>query len=178
MNLKRQLLLVSLLTLVLPWAGCEFIRETEKALRSSQQQMLSGTALAIAESLEAYPEEFSSPSESQHSPGDQLFGHALEVEPLIDGYFDDWLIDAASLRSLRGTDGTTRFVTGLYGRSLYLYAEVKDKSIVFRSPDPGSSRSYADRVLLVSANPPMSSETLIFSARSAGYDRRLSGNGV
>ena len=75
MNLKRQLLLVSLLTLVLPWAGCEFIRETEKALRSSQQQMLSGTALAIAESLEAYPEEFPSPSDSRHSPGDQLFGH-------------------------------------------------------------------------------------------------------
>jgi len=29
MSLRRQLLLVSLLTLVLPWAGCQFIRETE-----------------------------------------------------------------------------------------------------------------------------------------------------
>ena len=168
MNLKRQLLLVSLLTLVLPWAGCEFIRETEKALRSSQQQMLSGTALAIAESLEAYPEEFPSPSNSRHSPGDQLFGHALQSEPLIDGYFDDWLLDDASLRSLRGTDGTTRFATGLYGRWLYLYAEVKDKSIVFRSPESGDDRAYADRVLLVSANPPMASETLIFSAEAPG----------
>ena len=63
------MLLVSLLTLVLPWAGCEFIRETEKALRSSQQQMLSGTAFAIAESLASYPEEFSSPDVSEHSPG-------------------------------------------------------------------------------------------------------------
>ena len=34
MNLRRQLLLVSLLTLILPWAGCEFIRETESALRT------------------------------------------------------------------------------------------------------------------------------------------------
>ena len=33
-NLRRQLLLVSLLTLMLPWAGCEFIRETEIALRA------------------------------------------------------------------------------------------------------------------------------------------------
>ena len=56
MNLRRQLLLVSPLTLVLPWAGCEFIRETESALRQSQQQMLSGTASAVAESLERYPE--------------------------------------------------------------------------------------------------------------------------
>ena len=97
MNLKRQLLLVSLLTLVLPWAGCEFIRETEKALRSSQQQMLSGTARAIAESLETYPEEFPSPSSGAHTAGDQLYGHELEVEPLIDGYFDDWPVDSRSM---------------------------------------------------------------------------------
>ena len=40
MNLRKQLLLVSLLTLILPWAGCEFIRETESALRQGQQQFL------------------------------------------------------------------------------------------------------------------------------------------
>jgi dedicated sortase system histidine kinase len=168
MNLKRQLLLVSLLTLVLPWAGCEFVRETEKALRSSQQQMLSGTARAVAESLETYPEEFPSPSASRHSAGDQLYGHALEVEPLIDGYFDDWLLDRSSLRSLRGTDGTTFFATGLYGRWLYLYAEVKDASIVFKTAEPGSGDTYADRVLLTSANPPMASEILEFAAEAPG----------
>jgi hypothetical protein len=59
MNLRRQLLLVSLLTLVLPWAGCQFIRETESALREGQQHMLSGTAVAIADSLAQFPDEFS-----------------------------------------------------------------------------------------------------------------------
>ena len=49
MTLRRQLLLVCLLTLVLPWAGCQFIRETESALREGQQQMLAGTAQAIAD---------------------------------------------------------------------------------------------------------------------------------
>ena len=58
MNLKRQLLLVSLLTLVLPWAGYQFIHETESALRVGQQQMLGGTAQAIADSLSQYREEF------------------------------------------------------------------------------------------------------------------------
>ena len=58
MNLRRQLLLVSLLTLMLPWAGCEFIRETESALRQSQQTMLGGLARAVADSLESYPEAF------------------------------------------------------------------------------------------------------------------------
>ena len=51
MNLRKQLLLVSLLTLILPWAGCEFIRETESALRQGQQQFLAGTAQAIADSV-------------------------------------------------------------------------------------------------------------------------------
>ena len=90
MNLRRQLLLVSLLTLVLPWAGCEFIRETESALRQSQQQMLSGTAKAVAESLERYPEEFPAPPDQGGSAGDQLYGHHLDAEPVIDGYFNDW----------------------------------------------------------------------------------------
>ena len=62
-------------------------------------------------------------------------------EPLIDGYFDDWLLDRASLRSLRGTDGTNLFATGLFGRWLYLYAEIRDKNVVFRSPEPGDDRS-------------------------------------
>ncbi len=58
MNLRRQLLLVSLLTLMLPWAGCEFIRETEMALRTGQQQMLAGTARAVANSLLQHHAEF------------------------------------------------------------------------------------------------------------------------
>ena len=66
MTLRRQLLLVSLLTLMLPWAGCEFIRETESALRTSQQTMLSGLARAVADSLAAYPEAF--PAEARKSP--------------------------------------------------------------------------------------------------------------
>ena len=57
MNLRRQILLVSLLTLILPWAGCQFIRETESALREGQQQMLGGTAKAIADSLSQFPYE-------------------------------------------------------------------------------------------------------------------------
>ena len=43
MNLKRQLLLVSVLTLMLPWAGCEFIRETEVALQGASSLGLTGT---------------------------------------------------------------------------------------------------------------------------------------
>jgi dedicated sortase system histidine kinase len=171
MNLKRQLLLVSLLTLVLPWAGCEFIRETETALRTSQQQMLSGTARAVADTLGQYPEEFPPPPGVDHLYSDQLFGHPLEIAPTIDGYVDDWPVAAGSLRTIRGVDGPIRFAIGLHGRWAFLYAEVTDRNVVFATPatvalDDGPE--YADRVVLVSANPPLPSESIVFAAEAPG----------
>ena len=171
MNLRRQLLLVSLLTLVLPWAGCEFIRETESALRQSQQQMLSGTASAVAESLERYPEEFPVGPGGNATPADQLYGHRLDTEPLIDGYLNDWSLPPDSLQQMRGADGPIRFVVGLHGRYLYLYAAVTDNEVVYASPSAiaiDDGPIYADRVVLVSANPPMASDTLMFTAEAPG----------
>jgi len=171
MNLRRQLLLVSLLTLVLPWAGCEFIRETESALRQSQQQMLSGTARAVAESLERYPEEFPVSPGGNPAPADQLYGHRLDTEPFIDGYVNDWSVPPDSLQQIRGADGPVRFVLGLHGRYAYFYASVTDREVVYASPSTiavDDGPAYADRVVLVSANPPMASESLMFSAEAPG----------
>jgi dedicated sortase system histidine kinase len=170
-NLRRQLLLVSLLILVLPWAGCEFIRETESALRQSQQQMLSGTARAVAETLERLSEEFPRKLADSASPADQLYGHRLDSEPLVDGYFNDWGLAPASLRQMRGADGPIRFATGLHGRHLYLYVAVTDNRVVYSGPATTASETgpaHADRVAFVSANPPMASETLTFVAEAPG----------
>ena len=125
MNLRRQLLLVSLLTLVLPWAGCQFVRETESALRVGQQQMLSGTALAIADSLSQFPEDFLARDDGRFSDA-QVYGHPLGNAPLIDGYVDDWSISLESLRNLRGADGVIRYAFGVYGRHVYLYVDVRE----------------------------------------------------
>ena len=130
MNLRRQLLLVSLLTLMLPWAGCEFIRETEIALRAGQQQMLAGTARAVANSLAQYAEEF--PVRDRAFPVDgQVYVHELATPPLVDGYFDDWPLGEASLHAMRGTDGPIRFAVGAYGQAMYIFVEVSDRNIVF-----------------------------------------------
>ena len=133
MNLKQQLLLVSLLTLVLPWAGVQFIRETESALRAGQQQMLAGTARAVADSLAQYAEEFPAPQVGQRLAGDQLYGHELESKPEIDGYLDDWTIGQKSLRTLRGSEGPIRFALGIFDEAVYLYVEVSDRNVVYAS---------------------------------------------
>ena len=171
MNLKRQLLLVSLLTLVLPWAGSQFIRETESALRSGQQQMLAGTARAFADSLAQYEDEFPLVQGGDHVIGDQLYGHRIESRPNIDGYFDDWNLGRDSLRSLRGTDGPIRFAIGLYEQSVYLYVEVADNNVIYAAPgtiaiDDGSR--FADRIGLINRSPPYLNETLVFGAEAPG----------
>ena len=170
MNLKRQLLLVSLLTLMLPWAGCEFIRETESALRTGQQQMLAATARALANSMAQYREEFPLQDDA-FSTADQLYVHMLETRPEIDGYFNDWSLDTASLRSIRGADGPIQVALGSYGQTIYVYVEVSDRNIVYATSksivlEDGSQ--HADRINLISSNPPYLEETIAFTAEAPG----------
>ncbi len=170
MNLQRQLLLVSLLTLILPWAGCEFIRETESALRGSQQQMLAATAGALADTMAQYSAEFPLTDEAVNT-ADQLYIHALAQRPEIDGYFDDWSLDTKSLKSMRGAHGPVQLILGSFGETVYLYVDVPDRNVVYATSrsmilDEGSQ--YADRVSLVSSNPPYLEDTIAFSAEAPG----------
>jgi dedicated sortase system histidine kinase len=171
MNLKRQLLLVSLLTLVLPWAGCQFIRETESALRAGQQQMLAGTARAIAESMAQHEDEFPLPGGSGMAVSNSLYGHRIATQPNIDGYFDDWNLSRESLRPLRSAEGPVRFALGLHDGFLYLYVEVTDAQVVYAAPGAAalnSNSTYADHAALVNRSPPYLDETLVFSAEAPG----------
>ena len=171
MNLKQQLLLVSLLTLVLPWAGVQFIRETESALRAGQQQMLAGTARAVADSLAQYAEEFPPTRAGERLAGDQLYGHELESKPEIDGYFDDWTIERKSLRTLRGSEGLIRFALGIFDEAVYLYVEVSDRTVVYATAATAALESgprYADRISLINTSPPYRDETLTFAAEAPG----------
>ena len=170
MNLRRQLLLVSLLTLMLPWAGCEFIRETEIALREGQEQMLADVARAIAGSMQQYREEFPR-RDKAFGIGDQLYMHRLSSPPAIDGYFDDWTLPPDSLRTIRGADGPVRFAIASYEQATYLYVEVTDRDIIYATPESivvdGASR-FADRVTLVSSSPPYLREAFSFAAEAPG----------
>jgi dedicated sortase system histidine kinase len=171
MNLKRQLLLVSLLTLVLPWAGYRFIHETESALRVNQQQMLAGTAQAIADSLAKYPEEFPRGPRGDETVNDQLYGHPLGNPPEVDGYFHDWGLERASLRELRGVDGPIYFALGVAGESAFLYVEVRDRSIVYAESGsrlPATGPTFFDAVSLINTSPLYLNEEIAFAAEAPG----------
>jgi hypothetical protein len=133
--------------------------------------MLAGTARAIADSLRQYPEEFPVSRDTDHQFGDQLYGHRLETRPEIDGYFDDWSVERASLRTLRGTDGPSRFAIGLYQQSVYLYVEVTDRSVIYATPGTialEDGTRFADRISLISMSPPYLAESIAFAAEAPG----------
>lgn len=179
MNLRRQLLLVSLLTLILPWSGCQFIRETESALREGQQDMLGGTAQAIADSLSQFPADFLAAGTGGPFAENQIYLHPLEVEPFVDGYRDEWTLDAASERSLRGVDGDIRFVLGSFRQYAYLGVDVRDSAIVYASPVTGEERRFSDHVELLSVAATGARETFVFSTEAPGEligRRRVSEN--
>ena len=170
MTLKRQLLLVSLLALMLPWSGCEFIRETESALRNGQQQMLAGTARALANSMAQYAEEYPDPV-LDGQPGEQLFLHTLTKRPQIDGYVDDWLLDSAALKTIGGTDGPIRMAIASHNHMVYIYIDVSDRKVVYATAQTkvlDDGPRYADRVTLVSSSPPYLQERFVFAAEAPG----------
>lgn len=168
MSLRRQLLLVSLLTLVLPWAGCQFIRETESALREGQQRMLGGTAQAIADSLSQFPDEFRAAGAGDGFSPDQAYGHPLEREPLLDGYVDDWTLPDGASRTLRGKDGVIRFAFGTRRQNVYFFAEVRDDAVVYRAPAARERRRYADGIELVTGDAGAVTERFVFEAEAPG----------
>lgn len=148
MNLRSQLLLVSLLMLVLPWAGIQFIRETESALREGQQRMLAGRAQAVADALAQFPGEFLVDGEAAEWRAGQLYAHALPGAPLIDGYFDDWILSEEALVAL-GEDGFARFALGTHRQYVFLYLEVRDDVVVYALPGAADTL-HADEVEVVS----------------------------
>jgi two-component system, OmpR family, sensor histidine kinase ChvG len=151
MNLRRQLLLVSLLTLVLPWAGCQFVRETESALREGQQQMLAGTAQAIADALAQFPDEFDVQRGGAPMAAGEVYGHPLATGPLLDGYLDDWMLGHGALLPLPGSNESAAFALGVYRQSVWLYVDVRDDDVVYSMP-AGADRGPGDAVGLVTAS--------------------------
>jgi len=144
-SIRLQFLIVALSTLVLPWAGCQYARELETALRDSQEKTLLASADTIANALSAQPQHvFRDPEGTQAfaaSRGD-LYVHPLRVQPLLDGYRDDWGV-AANPSPLPTTSGYgARAQAGSTERYLYLYVEVDDTHF---NPQPSNARPERDR---------------------------------
>jgi two-component system sensor histidine kinase ChvG len=150
-SIRSQLLLVALATLVLPWAGCQYARELETALRVAQENALLASADTIARALSAQPARVFPAADDQAFKAAQgdLYVFPLHGEPLLDGYRDDWDIPA-DLTPLASSDRlAARLQAGMTERYLFLYIEVDSAHF---TPQPGNVHPATDRFDRVDLN--------------------------
>jgi two-component system sensor histidine kinase ChvG len=144
-SIRLQLLIVALTTLVLPWAGCQYARELETALRSSQEQSLLAGAATIANALTAQPQRVFHDSDDARAfsagAGD-LYVYPLGTQPLLDGYREDWNISAEPTPLPTATRYRARLQAGSTEHYLYLYLEVDDAHF---DPQPYNVQPDKDR---------------------------------
>ena len=156
MSIRLQLLIVALTTLVLPWAGCQYAKELETALRSSQEQSLLASAGTIANALSAQPQRVfqdAADNEAFSAAAGDLYVYPLRTQPLLDGYREDWDVPADPTLLPTTTGYRARVQAGSTERFLYLYLEVDDAHFDPQPHDVRPDQDHFDRVNLTLEGP-------------------------
>jgi two-component system sensor histidine kinase ChvG len=155
-SIRLQLLIVALTTLVLPWAGCQYARELETALRSSQEQSLLASAGTIANALSAQPQRvFQDATDTKpfSAVAGDLYVYPLVTQPLLDGYREDWDVPAEPTALPTTTGYRTRLQAGATERFLYLFIGVDDTHFDPQPHNGWPDKDRFDRVDLVLEGP-------------------------
>ncbi len=180
MRLSRQLGLVSLLMLALPWAGCQYVREMEQALRLGQQQALLATAQTVASALQASPA-LLPPSQHQEQIN-PLYAFTIDYPLILDGYDSEW-VDIHP-RAFSSGDFNAELRAAVNAHQLFILLDVSLPSSQFHDPTRGPDNG--DRLLLTlgngqqylmaaSAPGKMMARQLSDDQRRASYDPRIEG---
>src|SRR5262245_5067313 len=152
MSLRFKLLLLSLLTLILPWAGWQYADRMDTTLRRGQERALITTAQVLARVVASEPELLYGVQELRENfdpaRGD-LFAPLLPTQPLLDGFPDEWPVPS---RPVPGFDAETRRLRlGVYRRSLHVYFEAIDSAVRYENPvtEDGAPDATADRAIIL-----------------------------
>ncbi|MGI9343885.1 MAG: ATP-binding protein [Gammaproteobacteria bacterium] len=141
MKLRAQLIVVSLLTLFLPWAGCTFVVEMESVLREGQQEALAAVAESVAVLLgERGGVTRTEPAADARSR--PLYFFNTDAIPAVDGYPDaEGGADArlVSFPEFPRTDNPVRgeFLGMLDGSDAYVFIRIADTTIRYHNPAEG-----------------------------------------
>lgn len=145
-------MLVSLLLLALPWAGCQFVREIEGTMRQGQVQSLQATTQAIAAALRDQPTLlYPDPRRSSTLPAKDgsIYARESTAPIIVDGYADGWepRYNTRLRASIDETEFAVQYQAHTRDSRLYLLFQVEDPSVIFHNP--GISReANGDRLIL------------------------------
>lgn len=167
LSLRRQLLLLALIALVLPWAAWQALVQMENLLRQGQQQALEASAEAVARSLALRPALLPPASPS-------LPVHGLDAAPRLDGDVGDWGDIAAPLEEDPELPGV-RFAVGHYNERRLMFIAVEDTT-----PQRGEAHWPSDVAIdavLLELGTSLGPMRLRLAARSDGATRAFAADG-
>lgn len=148
LTIRGKLLLVSLLLLLVPWVGAQYIREMESYLRQRQEQDLLSRAQMVAAVLAGKPDIFKTRSSMVNiGPSSRhIYVRPLHSPIQLDGYEEDWDPYADRLQSSTTKDIfyqvddtpaqsiSFRYQLGTRGKYLYAFFHISDDKLVYRKP--------------------------------------------
>lgn len=167
LSLRRQLLLLALIALVLPWAAWQALVQMENLLRQGQQQALEASGEAVARSLALRPALLPPAAPS-------LPVHALAASPRLDGDVSDWGDIASPLESEAALPGV-RFAVGHYNERRLVFIAVDDVT-----PQRGEAHWPGDLAIdavLLELDTSLGTMRLKLAARDDGSTRAASADG-
>ncbi len=131
MRLRKQVLIVSLVTLALPWVGCQTVREMDSALRKGQADALAATAAAVTARVSSDPTLMREIPQLDDSPS--FYAHKLPTAPFIDGYDDDWVSHGYALQALN-PQNSQHVVMAAWQNRLIIFARIETTPLNYFNP--------------------------------------------
>ena len=132
MKLSRQLFFVSLLTLTLPLAGFQYLRQLDAQLLDTQAEALLNRAASIAIELSTQPEMFADIFPPPEVGGINFFD--LLARPQIDGDCNEWQSDSSAQTDLpiwRSLSTEVAYLSGRSGSDYYLCFQIIDAQVQY-----------------------------------------------
>lgn len=156
MGLRAQLLLASLVVLLLPWAGCQYVQEMEQVLRENHARAMSDQGNLLAHMVK---QTVILPAPGHNTP----FYTPMRYQPVeMDGYDDEWRTHTEELLISKTTPLTAHLRKGLFDGSLHLFLRVHDLERDYH--DPGQSFQRSDHVRVVTRSEDSTLTWLFFTS--------------
>ncbi|MGK0500960.1 MAG: dedicated sortase system histidine kinase [Oceanicoccus sp.] len=170
MTLNKQLFIVSLLLLSIPWSGCQYLQEIDASLRSGQEQTLRASSQVIATVLAQNPSSLQLNGADASSNANNITHHdasnitptfychpmAYLIEP--DGYNDEWpdinwsrWPDISGSTPKNNAPVQIRYRCAVHKDQLMLFFEINNNEMRFNNPNL-SLANNGDRLVLVVAD--------------------------
>lgn len=133
-SLVKQLFIVSLCTLLLPWTGCQYIREMETLIRQQQSNTLLAFTKPLAENIKEQAL-FQQKIQQLNRQQPPFFAPHAYSPIIIDGYSDEWItFYQQPLLNMQNSNGAHQYQATIYQEDLYLFVRIADQDITYYNP--------------------------------------------